>query len=145
MKKIITAITFSLIMLAPLLSKAQCKDFTETKVMPKLEDFIISGRYNTINLYDGEEILIFKTLSKGITYRIVVMGDENLPANMEMKIENWDGENLYQAHNKSNTHVWDYNCDKTQRIKIIVKVPERAAGAQPQKGCVSIIAGIKAG
>ena len=57
------------LMLSPSKTQAQCKQFSELEVMPLLGDYIISGRYNTLKLREGEEILIFKTLSKGIDYR----------------------------------------------------------------------------
>ena len=72
------ALIFALLTLTALLpsqGKAQCKEFTENEVLPLLEDYVISGRYSAVKLYEGEEILIFKTLSKGISYRFIVKGD----------------------------------------------------------------------
>ena len=71
--KILAAI-IACLMALPSISQAQCKDFSEKEVMPMLGEYIVSGRYNTLKLREGEEILIFKTLSKGINYRIIKSG-----------------------------------------------------------------------
>ncbi len=129
----------------PIQGKAQCKEFTETQVLPLLEDYVISGRYSAVKLYEGEEILIFKTLSKGISYRFIVKGDSELPEQIEYSIEDWDGEKLYNNKSDEFKQVWDYECDKTQRIKIFVKVPAVSKdNTESKRGCVTILSGIKA-
>ena len=142
------ALIFALLTLSallPLQGKAQCKEFTETEVLPLLDDYVISGRYSAIKLYEGEEILIFKTLSKGISYRFIVKGDNELPPNIEYSIEDWDGEKIYNNKSDDLKSVWDYECDKTQRIKIFVKVPAVSKeNTEPKRGCVTILSGIKA-
>ena len=142
------ALIFALLALSvslPVVSHAQCKEFTESQVLPLLEDYVISGRYNAVKIYEGEEILIFKTLSKGISYRFVIKGDEQLPSNIEFSLENWDGEKIYTNKSNGYKNVWDYDCDKTQRIKIFVKGPPPAKNsAEPNRGCITILSGIKA-
>jgi len=146
MKKL--ALIFALLALflaLPQSGKAQCKEFTENQVLPLLEDYVISGRYSAVKLYEGEEILIFKTLSNGISYRFIVKGDEQLPNDIEFSVEDWDGEKIYSNKSDNFKNVWDYECNKTQRIKIFVKVPPAAkSSAEPQRGCVTILSGIKA-
>lgn len=141
------ALIFALLTLSvsvPLQSKAQCKEFTEAEVLPLLEDYVISGRYSAVKLYEGEEILIFKTLSKGISYRFIIKGDDQLPEQLEFSIEDWDGEKLYNNKSDEYKSVWDYECNKTQRIKIFVKVPlVSKENAEPKRGCVTILSGIK--
>lgn len=140
---IFALLTFSALL--PTQGKAQCKEFTENEVLPLLEDYVISGRYSAVKLYEGEEILIFKTLSKGISYRFIVKGDSELPPQIEYSIEDWDGEKIYNNKNDDLKSVWDYECDKTQRIKIFIKVPAvTKENAEPKRGCVTILSGIKA-
>lgn len=122
---------------------AQCKDFTENEALPLLEDYILSGRYNSVKLYEGEEILVFKTLSKGITYRFVVKGSSDLPKNIEFEVRNWNGAVIYSNKDNEYNAVWDFNCDKTQRVKVFVKVPSVNNSKEPQRGCVSLVTGIK--
>ncbi len=123
---------------------SQCKEFTEQDVMPLLGDYIISGRYNSIRLFEGEEMLIFKTLSKGINYRFVVKGDKEFPRKVEFEVEDWDGNKMFQNKRQNFAEVWDYTCDKPQRIKIYIKVPSGQNVSDPKRGCVSLLTGIKA-
>ena len=93
-QKIITAIILCLMAL-PSESQAQCKEFSEKEVMPLLGEYIVSGRYNTLKLREGEEILIFKTLSKGIDYRIIVKCVDSLAANLHFTITDWEDNTIY--------------------------------------------------
>ncbi|MCQ2252117.1 MAG: hypothetical protein MJZ61_01570 [Bacteroidales bacterium] len=119
---------------------AQCKDFTENEAMPLLGDYIISGKYNSIKLTEGEDILIFKTLSKGIEYKFVVKGEVCFKNGVEFSVETWEGDVIYSS---SNEPVWNFKCNKTQRVKIYVKVP-LINSTNPENGCVTILTGIKA-
>ena len=140
---IIAALAICLITL-PSKTQAQCKQFSETEVMPLLGEYIISGRYNTLRLREGEEILIFKTLSKGINYRIVVKCEDSLATNLHYVIKDWEDATLYDNAEHSNSYKWDYSSDKTQRIKINVYVPKSSADGEPLKeGCVTVLTGIK--
>jgi len=143
MKKYLLLFVFMIFGFLPLTVNAQCKEFTENEALPLLGDFILSGRYNAVKLYEGEEILVFKTLSKGITYRFIVKGSSDLPKNIEFEVRDWNGNPIFLNKDKNYTSVWDYNCDKTQRIKVFVKVPVVSKSKEPQSGCITLVTGIK--
>ena len=126
---------------APLMGFAQCKEFTENKVMSLLDDYFISGKYNTLKLKEGDEIVIFKTVSKGINYRFVVKGDNEFSLPPQFKIESWEGKIVFD-NSENGEEIWDLPCDKTERIKIIVSVPEDDEDAETE-GCVTVLSGIK--
>ncbi len=138
--KIIAAI-IACLMALPSISQAQCKDFSEKVVMPMLGEYIVSGRYNTLKLREGEEILIFKTLSKGIDYRIIVKCVDSLATNLHFTITDWEDNTIYD--NGSQNFVWDYKSEKTQRIKINVFVPKTSEQPPLKEGCLTVITGIK--
>lgn len=138
--KIIAAI-IACLMALPSISQAQCKDFSEKVVMPMLGEYIVSGRYNTLKLREGEEILIFKTLSKGINYRIIVKCVDSLATNLHFTITDWEDNTIYD--NGSQSFVWDYKSEKTQRIKINVFVPKTSEQPPLKEGCMTVITGIK--
>jgi hypothetical protein len=138
--KIIAAI-IACLMALPSISQAQCKDFSEKEVMPMLGEYIVSGRYNTLKLREGEEILIFKTLSKGINYRIIVKCVDSLATNLHFTITDWEDNTIYD--NGSQGFVWDYKSEKTQRIKINVFVPKTSEQPPLKEGCMTVITGIK--
>lgn len=125
----------------PSVSSAQCKQFSETEVMPLLGEYIVSGRYNTLKLREGEEILIFKTLSKGIDYRIIVKCVDSLANNVHFTIKDWEDNTIYD--NETKTYQWDYKSEKTQRIKINVFVPKTSEQQPLKEGCLTVITGIK--
>ena len=139
-QKIITAIILCLMAL-PSESQAQCKEFSEKEVMPLLGEYIVSGRYNTLKLREGEEILIFKTLSKGIDYRIIVKCVDSLAVNLHFTITDWEDNTIYD--NQSQGYKWDYKSEKTQRIKINVSVPKTSENPPLKEGCMTVITGIK--
>lgn len=138
--KIIAAI-IACLMALPSISQAQCKDFSEKVVMPMLGEYIVSGRYNTLKLREGEEILIFKTLNKGIDYRIIVKCVDSLATNLHFTITDWEDNTIYD--NQSQGYKWDYKSEKTQRIKINVFVPKTSEQPPLKEGCMTVITGIK--
>ncbi|MBO7438459.1 MAG: hypothetical protein J6T96_08230 [Bacteroidales bacterium] len=145
MKYIYSIITAFIICLMtfPSQTQAQCKQFSETEVMPQLGEYIISGRYNTLKLREGEEILIFKTLSKGIDYRILVRCVDSLANHLHFTIKDWEDNTIYDNEKNNYNYKWDYKSEKTQRIKINVFVPKSSEDSPLKEGCVTVITGIK--
>ena len=111
--------------------------------MPQLGEYIISGRYNTLKLREGEEILIFKTLSKGIDYRILVRCVDSLANHLHFTIKDWEDNTIYDNEKNNYNYKWDYKSEKTQRIKINVFVPKSSEDSPLKEGCVTVITGIK--
>jgi len=138
----IIAATFIFLMALPSGLQAQCKQFSELEVMPLLGEYIVSGRYNTLKLREGEEILIFKTLSKGIDYRIIVKCVDSLATNLHFTIKDWEDNTIYD-NEESKSYKWDYKSEKTQRIKINVYVPKTSENPPLKEGCMTVITGIK--
>ncbi len=137
MKKILTVI---IILFSGIYAFSQCREFTMNKVVPKLDDFLLTGKYHALVLTEGEEILIYKTVNKGINYRFVLGYDESLPTPEFYII---DENNKIIFNNEKNKTVFDHKFGKTERIKIIIKVPETDTPPPKPEGCVSFIIGIK--
>jgi len=119
---------------------SQCIDFTVREVVPRLDNFLLTGRYHATTLTEGEEILIYKTINQGITYRFVVGYDEALPTPTIYIIND---ENKIIFNNKNGETSYDYISKKTERIKIIIKIPETNSPPPKPEGCVSLVIGIK--
>ena len=49
---------------------------------------------------------------------------------------------IYDNKNNEYAKTWDYKSSTTQRIKIIIKVPEAETDSS-EKGCVTLVSGIK--
>ena len=140
MKKINILILIISLSILPFFSSAQCREFTEKEAIPLLGNYILSGRYHSLKLTEGEKILIFKTLNRGIIYRFVIIGEKQLPENIEMKITDWNDKVIYHNANDDYSKIFDYDNKKTQRIKIFIKVPE--VNNKPKRGCVGLVIGI---
>jgi len=122
---------------------AQCRKFTQDEVVPMLDDFILSGRYNSLKMYEGEELLIYKTLTKGITYRFIVKSQTDLPSNISMKITTWNDDEIYNNQNENYKAVFDYENKKTQRVKIFIIIPKAKTDEKEKSGCVGLVIGLK--
>jgi len=140
MKKLLLLLTITII--SSTFAFSQCRDFTVNDVVPKLGDFLLTGKYHSMKLIEGEEILIFKTINKGLTYRFVVMSDNEIPQPHFMIID-WENNLIYDNENNNNSVIFDLKCDKTQRIKIVIKVPKASSQPSMKEGCVSLVMGIK--
>jgi len=126
---------------------AQCNEFTENEVLPLLSDgndnFIISGKYNSVKLNEGDDMLIFRSLTKGITYRFIAKADDNMPKDVYFVVETWQGDTIFDSSKSGFPPYFDYDNRKAnQRVKIYVKVP--VTGNKPAaNGCVTVVTGIK--
>ena len=143
MKNFKIALLFVFLTILPLLSIAQCREFTEEKAIPLLGDYILSGRYHSLKLTEGEEILIFKTVNRGLKYRFIIIGAEELPKNIEMKITDWNDVLIYNNKDDKYNNVFDFENKKTQRIKIYIYVPKPKDNSDRIKGCVGLVIGFK--
>ena len=138
MKKYI--ISFLFIFLITNVSYSQCRDFTYNEVVPKLDDFLLTGKYHSMELNEGEEVLIFKTVNRGLTYRFVVMSESNIPQ-PNFIISDWNNKVIFDNIKNNNSIMFDYKSLTTQRIKIIIKVPK--SNSSTKMGCVGLVIGVK--
>lgn len=124
-------------------SFSQCLDFTTKSVVPQLGDFLLTGKYHSLKLAEGDEILILKTLNKGLTYRFIVMGEKTI-SKPQFTILDWNNKVIFDNEDKNFVDHFDYKCSLTERIKIVIKVPELSTNThQIHEGCVSLVMGIK--
>lgn len=140
MKKFLVIILFAFFTVN--ISFSQCREFTHSEVVPKLENFLLTGKYHSMKLSEGEEILIFKTVNRGLTYRFVVMSEDAIPQ-PHFSITDWENNVIFDNQKNNNSNVFDYNASKTQRIKIIIKVPKSTSNSSIKEGCVGLVIGVK--
>jgi len=140
MKKIILISVFSILISG--IGFSQCREFTHQSVIPELGDFLLKGKYHSMKLAEGEEILIFKTINRGLTYRFIVKSASEIPQ-PHYSIIDWDNNVLYNNEDDNNSNVHDFKCDKTQRIKVVIKIPKSSSTPSVSEGCVSLVMGIK--
>jgi len=120
---------------------SQCREFTETELIPQVNDYFLTGRYHTFSMKEGDEVLIFKTLNSGIKYKFIVGADDNLPQNIIFIIKDWKNNILFDNRNENFAKTFEYTAKNAQRVRIVIKVPQ--INDPPQQGCVGLVIGMK--
>ncbi len=122
-------------------ANAQCIDLVKTKGFTYLDTskYIPEARFNALPLREGDNVDIYKSFFKGRTYRIVVVGAENMPK-LNFKVTNFQRQILYDS-NITKEESWDFVSDKNQNLIISVEVPEAAKDKKPQSGCIAVVVG----
>lgn len=119
----------------------QCRQFTEEKVVPKVGDYILTGRYHAFVMSEGDQILIFKTLNRNIKYKFIVEKEQSLPANIHFVVKDWQDHIIYDNSKTNFSDTWEFLSEKPQRIKIYISIPK--VNNDESNGCVSLVIGMK--
>lgn len=121
---------------------AQCRDFAQKTAVPLLGDqYVLSGRYHYEELRGGESMETEKIVSRGIDYRIVVLSAADEP--VEFQVKDWNSELIYDNSMNNYSSVWDYKCDKSQKLRIVVYQAGIDQQSQTERNCAVILMGIK--
>ncbi len=122
-------------------AQAQCIDLVKTKGFTYLDTskYIPEARFNALPLREGDDVDIYKSFFKGRTYRIVVVGADNMPK-LNFKVTNFQRQVLYDS-NITKEESWDFVSDKNQNLIISVQVPKAEKDKKPQSGCIAVIVG----
>ena len=141
MKHFKIIIIFSVTLFLSFSLKAQCLDFAKTKGFAKLDttSYLPEGRLNAITLSEGDNLDVYKPFFRGRSYKIVVIGDINLPK-LNFKVANFQRHILFDSKKQGNADSWEFTSDKNQNLIITVEVP-KSNSYQPKTGCVAVIVG----
>ena len=141
--KISITLLISILFLSLKMIDAQCLDFVKTKGFKVLdtEKYIPEGRFDAMMLSEGDNLSVYKSFFRGKTYRVVVIGAENLPA-LNFQIKTMQGQVIYDNTADGNIDHWNYTSEKNQNLMVYVEIPS-LYGAQPNTGCVAVILGYK--
>lgn len=137
-----------MLLLIPLASRSQCKNFAKKICKLELTPYIHDGNYNAAILSEGEEAELFKTFYQGQAYRIAVCGSESMPT-VQFTVTDLDHRVLYTNASNNFISTWDFTVEATQQLIIKVKVPHDDTSPadgdnEPTSGCVAIMFGLKA-
>ncbi len=122
-------------------TNAQCIDLVKSKGFTYLDTskYIPEARFNALPLRQGDDVDIYKSFFKGRSYRIVVVGAENMPK-LNFKVTNFQRQVLYDS-NITKEESWDFVSDKNQNLIISVEVPDAKDKAKKESGCVAVVVG----
>lgn len=123
-------------------ARAQCLDFVKTAGFQILntDTHVPEGRFDSMILSEGDNLTVYKSFFRGKTYRIVVLGEENLPP-LKFKVKTMSGDVIYENYNDGSKY-WDYTSDRNQNLVISIEIPYKT-GSQPKSGCVAVVLGYK--
>lgn len=142
-RSLLSGIIFLSLILIPLSTNAQCKQFAKNTCKVGLAPYQHDGNYHAAVLLEGEEAELYKTFYSDTDYRIGVCGANSL-GNIEFSVLDRNGKVLH--NNKYNDYEWkwDFRLEASQQLKIVVKVPVTDGLAEvPREGCVAIMFGFK--
>ena len=145
--KILIILLFSLLTFNTKSIEAQCIDFVKTKGFQILDTvtYVPEGRFDAMQLSEGDYLNVYKSFFRGKSYRIVVIGDEVLPE-LQFTIKDMTGNIIYDntkdASSSGNPKNWDYTSDRNQNLMISLKIPG-VVGSLPKTGCVAVVLGYK--
>jgi len=132
----------AILLFGVLKADAQCLDFVKTDCFAILgtDQYVPEGRYDAMLLSEGDNLTVYKSFFRNKTYKVVVLGDENLPT-LKYKVKTMQGEVIYENDNDGSNH-WTYTSDRNQNLVIYVEIPYNT-GSQPKNGCVAVVLGYK--
>lgn len=142
---IATSVMLGIFLLFSSKGQAQCREFAKDVGLKQLDTalYIHDGRFNAIKLREGDEIELFKTISAGINYRVVVCGSDELTY-VPFEVLDFDRNVLYTNADNDYKQTWDFPAESSQRLIIAIKLPPaKDASSDPKSGCVSILFGLK--
>lgn len=125
------------------ISQAQCFDFVKTQGFNELDTgiFIPEGRFDAMQLSEGDYLNVYKSFFRGKTYRVVVICDKNLP-DLHFTIKDMAGKIIYDNTQDKYPKTWDYTSDRNQNLMVSLSIPWDK-NSIPKSGCVAIILGYK--
>ena len=134
-------IVFSLFLLIPMLSEAQCRAFTKNQCLPALDGYVQNDNYNSAMLVPGDDAELLLTFYGGKEYRLVVCAHPIL-GSVDYEITDTNGDSIYRG-NTAGGNSFDFKMVNTQQLIVKLHVPEQKSAVSVHEGCVSVLVGSK--
>lgn len=96
-----------ILILAPLLSNAQCRSFTKKKCLPQLDGYVQNDNFNSARLIPGDEAELLITFYAGKEYRLLVCGHPVLEE-LEFEVLDTDEELIYSNVDSEDKSSFDF-------------------------------------
>lgn len=132
-----------ILLIAPLISAAQCRPFTKNKVLPLLEGYVQNDNYNSAMLVPGDDAELLLTFYGGKEYRLAVVGHPIL-GEVEFEVVDTNEQLVYtNKNNPDNKTTFDFKMSNTQQLIVRIRVPSQQSAVSPHEGCVTVMSGYK--
>lgn len=140
LKHYIIAFSFSLVSLMGL---AQCKGFAKKNCLPEMKPYLSNGQIHSTQLYAGEKARVYLSLSKGLSYRLIVCADESLGA-LEYELTNEFGKQFKKDSLSGLNAITDLKVKQSGTYQLNIQVPKsKNATKKNISGCVAVLIGFK--
>ena len=156
MKKIILII---LIIILPIATFSQCKEFIKAIAPEALAPYIMDGNFLAPVALEGDEVVLTRTFLAGQKYKISILGMEFLEKKITIKDE--DGFIIFKNYlikkKEKETYYtdfegnkidcigslnWEFELEQSQNLTIIVKLEQIAKKkSERMRGCIGIVIG----
>jgi len=143
--KIIKKYIFLLLLwiVMPIVSLAQCNEYSKKECLPLLKPFTFSGQLNNAVMSQGETAELQLTFYKDQEYRLLVKGEDNL-GKIQYQMYDTDYNLLYDSASEEFPIFWDFMVENTDDFIIRVIIPEGYSPKNIESGCVAILVGFRA-
>ena len=135
---------FALCLLCATAVYGQCKSFSTTECKAQLAPFVHDGKYNVVELSEGESTELNKTFYANHNYRIALCAEPQLPK-IKLTVMDSDRNVLFSNVDKNYAIVWDFTLETAQQLLISVEIEtvDDRISDEIAKGCVALLAGRK--
>lgn len=139
-------ILLPILLIAPLLSSAQCRSFTKKKCLPQLDGYSQNDSFNSAVLIPGDEAELLLTFYDDKDYRLLICGHPIL-GEVEFEVLDTSEQMIYTNHTEDGSdkgNLFDFKVASTQQLIVRIRVPEtETSSTLIHEGCVSIMVGSK--
>ena len=126
---------------APVVSKAQCKNFVKKKCLPQLNNYVPSDKYNSLKMVEGEEADMYLIFVANNDYRVIVCSLEII-GNDEFKVLTDTGDVIYSSAENEGKNYFDFSTTSTEKLHVVIKVSEsESTTGMMHEGCVTVMVG----
>lgn len=139
-------ILLPILLIAPLMSQAQCRSFTKKKCLPSLDGYSQNDSFNSAVLIPGDEAELLLTFYDDKDYRLLVCAHPIL-GDVEFEVLDTSEELIYTNKTEDGSdkgNSFDFKVESTQQLLVRIRVPETdASSTLIHEGCVSVMVGSK--
>jgi hypothetical protein len=127
--------------MVPKWGQAQCKGFTKKKCAPKLDDYIPSNKYNSLQMVQGEEAELYLVFLENMDYRLLICTHPVL-GEASWRILTEQGQEVYSSEMDDGSNQFDFSTTSTEKLILSISIPPlESPSGLIQPGCVTVMVG----
>lgn len=121
---------------------AQCNSFTKRVCLPELSPYFSNGQLHTTLLKEDNNAVVKLSLSKGLSYRIVICKSEDDMV-LEYELANKNGKVFVDAELNEDSKTLDLAVQESALYDLRLHIKKENATKSITSSCVSVLVGFK--